>query len=68
MTEQELALIKRYYYVPDYVQLHLPRPVDQASTQFYSRLPGLPYQRALIAPSSIRQGGTVESGHQPPRS
>ena len=56
MTEQEPALIRRYYYVPDYVQLRLPGPADQASTRFHSCLPGLLYQRALIAFSSIHQG------------
>ena len=29
MTEKELALIRMYYQVPDYVQLHLPGPADQ---------------------------------------
>ena len=29
MTEKELALIKKYYHVPDYVQLRLLRPADQ---------------------------------------
>ena len=28
MTEYELALIRRYYHVPDYVQFRLPGPVD----------------------------------------
>ena len=29
ITERELGLIKQHYYVPDYMELWLPKPPDQ---------------------------------------
>ena len=28
MTKRELELIRTHYYMPDYLELHLPRPFD----------------------------------------
>ena len=28
ITEQELALIRRHFHVPDYVKFHLPEPTE----------------------------------------